>query len=48
MSVGFWQTKQASAGLRPGIAVGPYPEHEDIRDGWLDRTAAGLGGFIRQ
>ncbi len=48
MSVGFWQSKQASAGLRPGIAVGPYPEHEDIRDGWLDRTAAGIGGFVRQ
>ncbi len=48
MSAGFWQSTQASAGLRPGVAVGPYPEHEDIRDGWLDRTAAGLAGFIRQ
>ncbi len=48
VSLGFWQPRQASAALRPGIAVGPYPEHEDTRDGWLDRTAAGLAGFIRQ
>jgi preprotein translocase subunit SecA len=34
--------------LRPGIALGPYPQREDLRDGWLDRAAAGLGGFIRQ
>ncbi len=34
--------------LRPGIAVGPYPEREDIRDSWLDRVAAGVTGFLRQ
>ena len=34
--------------LRPGIALGPYPQREDLRDNWLDRTAAGLDGFIRQ
>ena len=34
--------------LRPGIALGPYPQREDLRDSWLDRTAASLGGFIRQ
>ena len=34
--------------LRPGIALGPYPQREDLRDGWLDRAAASLGGFIRQ
>ena len=37
-----------SSVLRPGIALGPYPQREDLRDGWLDRTAASLGGFIRQ
>ena len=34
--------------LRPGIALGPYPQREDSRDGWLDRTAASLGGLVRQ
>jgi len=34
--------------LRPGIALGPYPQREDLRDSWLDRTAASLAGFIRQ
>src|SRR5436853_6893070 len=34
--------------LRPGIALGPYPQREDLRDSWLDRAAASLGGFIRQ
>jgi preprotein translocase subunit SecA len=38
----------SSAALRPGIALGRYPQREDLRDGWLDRTAAGLAGFIRQ
>jgi len=37
-----------SAVLRPGIALGPYPQREDLRDSWLDRPAASLGGFIRQ
>ena len=38
----------STAALRPGIALGRYPQREDLRDGWLDRTAASLGGFIRQ
>jgi preprotein translocase subunit SecA len=42
-------TMYASAALlRPGIAVGAYPQREDIRDSWLDRTAAGAAGFLRQ
>ena len=38
----------SAAALRPGIAVGRYPQREDLRDGWLDRAAASLSGFIRQ
>lgn len=38
----------SAALLRPGIAVGVYPQHEDIRDSWLDRTAAAASGFFRQ
>ena len=38
----------SAAMLRPGIAVGGYPQKDDIRDGWLDRTAAGINGFLRQ
>ena len=38
----------STATLRPGIAVGEYPQKEDIRDGWLDQTAAGITGFLRQ
>jgi preprotein translocase subunit SecA len=34
--------------LRPGIALGPYPQREDLRDSWLDRTAASLAGWVRQ
>ncbi len=34
--------------LRPGIALGPYPQRQDLRDGWLDRAAASLSGFVRQ
>ena len=26
--------------LRPGIATGSYPEREDERESWLDRTAS--------
>ena len=37
-----------SAVLRPGIALGLYPQREDLRDGWLDRTAASIVGFVRQ
>ena len=38
----------SSAVLRPGIALGLYPQREDLRDSWLDRTAAGIAGFVRQ
>ena len=38
----------SAAMLRPGIAVGEYPQKEDIRDGWLDRTAASIIGSLRQ
>jgi preprotein translocase subunit SecA len=38
----------STAALRPGIALGRYPQREDLRDGWLDRAAASLGGFVRQ
>ncbi|TAK83761.1 MAG: prepilin peptidase [Betaproteobacteria bacterium] len=38
----------SSAVLRPGIALGRYPQREDLRDGWLDRTAASVTGFVRQ
>ena len=38
----------SSAVLRPGIALGSYPQREDLRDGWLDRAAAGLVGAVRQ
>jgi preprotein translocase subunit SecA len=34
--------------LRPGIAVGNYPQKEDVRDGWLDRTVGSLAGSLRQ
>jgi preprotein translocase subunit SecA len=38
----------STAALRPGIALGRYPQREDLRDGWLDRTAASIAGFVRQ
>ena len=38
----------STAALRPGIALGRYPQREDLRDGWLDRAAASIGGFVRQ
>src|SRR5688572_14452318 len=37
-----------TATLRPGIALGPYPQREDLRDSWLDRMAASLSGMVRQ
>jgi len=37
-----------TAVLRPGIALGPYPQRADKRDGWLDRAAASVAGFVRQ
>jgi len=38
----------ATAALRPGIALGGYPQREDLRDGWLDAAAASIAGFVRQ
>ncbi len=38
----------STTSLRPGIALGPYPQREDVRDTWLDRMAATLGGVVRQ
>ena len=38
----------SASALRPGIALGKYPQREDSREGWFDRAAAGLAGFIRQ
>ena len=38
----------STTALRPGVALGPYPQREDLRDNWLDRAAASAGGFIRQ
>jgi len=38
----------STAVLRPGIALGRYPQREDLRDGWLDRAASSLAGFVRQ
>ncbi|HEY5656338.1 MAG TPA: hypothetical protein VIY27_00975, partial [Myxococcota bacterium] len=37
-----------TSALRPGIALGRYPQREDLRDGWLDRAAAAIAGFVRQ
>lgn len=38
----------SSAMLRPGVAVGRYPQREDIRDTLLDRMAARTTGAFRQ
>ena len=38
----------ASTTLRPGVALGVYPQREDLRDNWLERTAATVTGFVRQ
>ena len=38
----------STAALRPGVSLGAYPEREDLRESWLDRTATGLAGFVRQ
>jgi preprotein translocase subunit SecA len=34
--------------LRPGSAIGAYPQREDIRDSWLDRLGDSVTGFLRQ
>ena len=38
----------SAALLRPGSAIGNYPQREDVREGWFDRTGDAIGGFIRQ
>jgi len=38
----------SAALLRPGSAIGTYPQREDIRDSWLDRVADSATGFVRQ
>ena len=42
------RTDPSTTVLRPGIALGPYPQRGDLREGWLDRAAASLVGFVRQ
>src|SRR6187402_3297035 len=38
-----------SALLRPGIATGSYPERDDMRESWLDRTtSAAFGAFYQR
>jgi preprotein translocase subunit SecA len=37
-----------SALLRPGVAVGRYPQREDIRENWLDRAVGRINGAGRQ
>ncbi|HKS60782.1 MAG TPA: preprotein translocase subunit SecA [Xanthobacteraceae bacterium] len=34
--------------LRPGIATGSYPEREEERESWLDRTASAMWGVLSQ
>jgi preprotein translocase subunit SecA len=34
--------------LRPGIAMGSYPEREDVRENWLDRTTSAVFGALYQ
>jgi preprotein translocase subunit SecA len=38
----------SAALLRPGSAIGAYPQREDVRDSWLDKAAASTFGFLRQ
>lgn len=38
----------SAALLRPGSAIGAYPQREDVRDSWLDRLADSANGFLRQ
>ena len=34
--------------MRPGIATGSYPEREDVRESWLDRTTSAAFGTLYQ
>jgi preprotein translocase subunit SecA len=48
-STHWWtRTTKPSVALRPGILTGAYPEREDMRDSWLERTAASAAGLLRQ
>jgi preprotein translocase subunit SecA len=38
----------SAALLRPGSAIGNYPQREDVREGWFDRAGHAMSGFIRQ
>ncbi len=33
---------------RPGILAGVYPQREDIRPSWLEKTAGSVAGMVRQ
>lgn len=37
-----------AAMLRPGVALGRYPQQEDVRGNWLDESAARVTGFFRR
>jgi preprotein translocase subunit SecA len=41
-------TTTNSALLRPGAAIGRYPQREDYRENWLDRAVARIDGAMRQ
>jgi preprotein translocase subunit SecA len=38
----------SSALYRPGVLAGVYPQREEIRSGWLDKTAASVVGRLHQ
>ena len=41
-------TTTNSALLRPGAAIGRYPQREDFRENWLDRAVVRIDGAMRQ
>ena len=38
----------SAALLRPGVALGIYPQRDDVRENWLDRALASTSGFARK
>ena len=44
----FSLSSSSSAMLRPGVALGGYPQKQDVRDSIPDRIVAAMNGFIRQ
>ena len=38
----------SAALLRPGSAIGAYPQREDRRESWLERTVDNIAGLFRQ